>query len=199
MHTLNWSNRAQTAGSFVETTDNRHNPTMLTFVDEMAGCHRLGHRSSTSAFHVVVVHIPEAKHDIAQRARRDAPVGLGTHGRERMMREALYDIAASFGPADYRKVGAAGEPATELSDALGQRGFLGVHLPEEYGGGGLGLQELTAIFEETDQAIQTHGGNGMALETDLSSYWFLLRLQLIAPVSREIGAQPCGRTLVGPP
>jgi alkylation response protein AidB-like acyl-CoA dehydrogenase len=37
-----------------------------------------------------------------------------------------------------------------------------------------------------DRAIQTHGGNGMALESDLSSYWFLLRLQLIAPVSREM-------------
>jgi alkylation response protein AidB-like acyl-CoA dehydrogenase len=37
-----------------------------------------------------------------------------------------------------------------------------------------------------DRAIQTHGGNGMAVDTELSSYWFLLRLQLIAPVSSEM-------------
>jgi alkylation response protein AidB-like acyl-CoA dehydrogenase len=36
-----------------------------------------------------------------------------------------------------------------------------------------------------DRAIQTHGGNGVALEYDLADFWFLLRLQLIAPVSRE--------------
>jgi alkylation response protein AidB-like acyl-CoA dehydrogenase len=71
---------------------------------------------------------------------------------ERMMREAVYQIAASFGPSYYRRVCAAGEPATELWQVLGKRGYLGVHLPEEYGGGGLGLQELMAVFEETAAA-----------------------------------------------
>jgi alkylation response protein AidB-like acyl-CoA dehydrogenase len=37
-----------------------------------------------------------------------------------------------------------------------------------------------------DCAIQTHGGNGVASEYDLADYWFLARLQLIAPVSREM-------------
>jgi alkylation response protein AidB-like acyl-CoA dehydrogenase len=37
-----------------------------------------------------------------------------------------------------------------------------------------------------DRAIQTHGGNGMATEYDLTTYWFLARLMLIAPVSREV-------------
>lgn len=71
---------------------------------------------------------------------------------EKMMRRAVFEIAASFGPAYYKKVCDGVEPASELWTALGERGYLGVHLPEEYGGGGMGLQELTAIFEETGAA-----------------------------------------------
>ena len=37
-----------------------------------------------------------------------------------------------------------------------------------------------------DQAIQTHGGNGLALEYGLADLWFILRLMKIAPVSREM-------------
>ncbi|MDT5128810.1 MAG: hypothetical protein QOH54_4454 [Mycobacterium sp.] len=83
-----------------------------------------------------------------------APMRLAVDAtdEEQMLRTAVFDIAASFGPSYYRKVCANGEPATELWHALGERGFLSVHLPEEYGGGGLGLQELTAVFEETGAA-----------------------------------------------
>ncbi|MFA5885673.1 MAG: acyl-CoA dehydrogenase [Acidimicrobiia bacterium] len=37
-----------------------------------------------------------------------------------------------------------------------------------------------------DQAIQTHGGNGMASEYGLADLWGLVRLLRIAPVSREM-------------
>lgn len=37
-----------------------------------------------------------------------------------------------------------------------------------------------------DRAIQTFGGNGVALEYELTQYWFLARLLQIAPVSREM-------------
>ena len=40
----------------------------------------------------------------------------------------------------------------KLWAAFGERAFLGVHLPQEYGGGGIGLQELTAVLEETGAA-----------------------------------------------
>jgi alkylation response protein AidB-like acyl-CoA dehydrogenase len=71
---------------------------------------------------------------------------------ERMMREAVFGIAAQYGPAYYKRVCATGSPATDLWNDLGERGYLGVHLPEAYGGGGLGLTELTAVFEETAAA-----------------------------------------------
>jgi alkylation response protein AidB-like acyl-CoA dehydrogenase len=71
---------------------------------------------------------------------------------EEMLREAVFGIAASFGPKYYRQVHAEGRAPDELWQALGERGYLGVHLPVEYGGGGLGLQELTAVLEETAAA-----------------------------------------------
>jgi alkylation response protein AidB-like acyl-CoA dehydrogenase len=37
-----------------------------------------------------------------------------------------------------------------------------------------------------DQAIQTHGGNGMATEYGLATLWGMARLMRIAPVSREM-------------
>ena len=37
-----------------------------------------------------------------------------------------------------------------------------------------------------DRAIQTHGGNGLALEYGLADLWFVARLHKTAPVSREM-------------
>lgn len=37
-----------------------------------------------------------------------------------------------------------------------------------------------------DQAIQTHGGNGMSLEYGLADLWFVARMLKTAPVSREM-------------
>jgi alkylation response protein AidB-like acyl-CoA dehydrogenase len=71
---------------------------------------------------------------------------------ERSLRETVYALTSTFGPDYYAKVNAEGRSPHELWDALGERGFLGVHLPEEYGGGGMGLQELTAVLEETGAA-----------------------------------------------
>jgi alkylation response protein AidB-like acyl-CoA dehydrogenase len=81
-----------------------------------------------------------------------ASVPLVPTDEERLLRETVFGIASQYGPAYYREVCATGSPATELWNELGERGFLGVHLPEAYAGGGLGLSELTAVFEETAAA-----------------------------------------------
>ena len=57
---------------------------------------------------------------------------------ERMLRETVRQICAGFGPDYTRRKVAEDEPPRELWDALASRGFLGVNLPEEYGGGGSG-------------------------------------------------------------
>lgn len=43
-----------------------------------------------------------------------------------------------------------------------------------------------AAIQAVDQAIQTHGGNGLTLEYGISDMWFLARLSRIGPVSREM-------------
>ena len=71
---------------------------------------------------------------------------------EALLRETVASICAGFGPAYMREKVAAGEPPTELWEALGSRGFLGVNIPEEYGGGGLGMGALAAVGEEISRA-----------------------------------------------
>jgi alkylation response protein AidB-like acyl-CoA dehydrogenase len=66
----------------------------------------------------------------------------------RALRAAVAEIARDFGPAYYAEHAARREPCTELWQALGQAGFLGVNIPEEYGGGGGGLVELEIVCEE---------------------------------------------------
>jgi alkylation response protein AidB-like acyl-CoA dehydrogenase len=41
-------------------------------------------------------------------------------------------------------------------------------------------------LKSLDQAMQTHGGNGMALEYGLADLWFVARMLKTAPVSREM-------------
>ncbi len=68
---------------------------------------------------------------------------------QRELRAAVAALASRYGYTDYvlpraRK----GEPLTELWDEAGRLGFLGVNLPEEYGGGGAGIYELALVQEE---------------------------------------------------
>jgi alkylation response protein AidB-like acyl-CoA dehydrogenase len=48
------------------------------------------------------------------------------------------------------------------------------------------LAAADAALAALDQAIQTHGGNGLALEYGLADLWFVTRLMRTAPVSREM-------------
>jgi alkylation response protein AidB-like acyl-CoA dehydrogenase len=43
-----------------------------------------------------------------------------------------------------------------------------------------------AAIAAVDQAIQTHGGNGLSAEYGLVPLWGIARLMRIAPVSREM-------------
>src|SRR3954471_17077737 len=55
---------------------------------------------------------------------------------EQLLRESVAGIAAGFGPAYIREKVEREEPPRELWDALAEKGFLGVNIPEEYDGGG---------------------------------------------------------------
>jgi alkylation response protein AidB-like acyl-CoA dehydrogenase len=70
-----------------------------------------------------------------------------------MLREAVGKIAADFGHGYYVRKSRAGEKSTELWDALAGQGYLGVNVPEEHGGGGMGISELSIVCEE----LAAHG------------------------------------------
>ncbi len=67
---------------------------------------------------------------------------------ERQIRETVAAICNDFGPQYTREKIASGEPPSELWDALASRGYLGVNIPEEYGGSGLGMSALAWVGEE---------------------------------------------------
>src|SRR3982074_3781668 len=64
------------------------------------------------------------------------------------MREAVAGICNDFGREYMKRKREADEPPTELWDALASRGYMGVNIPEEYDGGGLGMAALSAVGEE---------------------------------------------------
>jgi alkylation response protein AidB-like acyl-CoA dehydrogenase len=66
----------------------------------------------------------------------------------RDLRAAVAAIATPYGGPYYAEHARANEPCTELWHALGDAGFVGVNVPEEYGGGGGGLVELSLVCEE---------------------------------------------------
>ena len=67
----------------------------------------------------------------------------------RAIREAVAKIAAPYGGQYYTQHAEAHAPTDELWRALGRQGFIGINLPEQFGGGGAGLAELTVVCEET--------------------------------------------------
>ena len=66
----------------------------------------------------------------------------------RALRAAVAGIARDFGPRYYAERAAERRPCAELWKTLGEAGFIGVNIPEAYGGGGGGLTELVLVCEE---------------------------------------------------
>jgi alkylation response protein AidB-like acyl-CoA dehydrogenase len=69
-----------------------------------------------------------------------------------LLRAAVADVVGDFGHEYFATRVRAGEKVDELWTALADHGFLGVHLPEAYGGGGAGIVELAIVGEETAAA-----------------------------------------------
>ena len=67
---------------------------------------------------------------------------------QKMLRAAVAGIAASYGHDYYVRKARADERSTELWQDLGRNGYLGVNVPSEYGGGGMGISELSIVEEE---------------------------------------------------
>lgn len=71
-------------------------------------------------------------------------------GRDELnaLRDSVRRVGEQFGHDYYLRTSEAADNARELWGALADIGALGVAIPEEYGGGGQGLEALTIVAEE---------------------------------------------------
>ena len=65
-----------------------------------------------------------------------------------LLRASVADLAARYGHPYWLGKARSGEKTRELWDEVGRLGYLGVGIPEEYGGGGRGIVELAIVAEE---------------------------------------------------
>lgn len=67
----------------------------------------------------------------------------------RALRDGVAAITDKYGPDYFAQRAVTGEPTTELWQDLASHGFIGINIPESYGGGGAGITELAIVCEET--------------------------------------------------
>jgi alkylation response protein AidB-like acyl-CoA dehydrogenase len=67
---------------------------------------------------------------------------------ETLLRKTVAEIVGRYGHGYYMTASASGEPMTDLWNELGEAGFLGLNIPEQDGGGGAGLTQLSWVLEE---------------------------------------------------
>jgi alkylation response protein AidB-like acyl-CoA dehydrogenase len=67
---------------------------------------------------------------------------------QQALRAAVADLASKYGYGYFTRQARSGGRLTELWQEAAKLGFIGVNLPEEYGGGGAGMYELAIVLEE---------------------------------------------------
>jgi alkylation response protein AidB-like acyl-CoA dehydrogenase len=78
---------------------------------------------------------------------------LVENDERRQLRESVGKLVERYGRSYFQDVTRRGVKPDELWTEMGRAGFLGVHLSEEYGGGGGGLADLAVVIEE----MASHG------------------------------------------
>ncbi|HLV59552.1 MAG TPA: acyl-CoA dehydrogenase family protein [Natronosporangium sp.] len=85
--------------------------------------------------------------------------------------EAIREVCARFPGSYWQRLEATGDYPEEFVRTLTELGWLSVLIPEEYGGGGLGITEAGIILEE----IHRSGGNANACHAQMYTMGTLLR------------------------
>ena len=72
-----------------------------------------------------------------------------TESEERQtLRREVAKLASTYGREYFTRQARSGEKTTDLWLAIGKAGYLGINIPEEYGGGGGGIGDVAAVCEE---------------------------------------------------
>src|SRR5215207_5414575 len=67
---------------------------------------------------------------------------------QQLLRKSVAQLAARYGHSYWLEKARTGQKTDELWTEVGRLGYLGVNIPEEYGGGGRGISELAIVCEE---------------------------------------------------
>ena len=70
----------------------------------------------------------------------------------RELRRVVGELGKKYGYEWFNRQARTGGHTTELWLEAGKLGFLGVNLPEQYGGGGGGMADLSIVLEELGAA-----------------------------------------------
>jgi alkylation response protein AidB-like acyl-CoA dehydrogenase len=66
----------------------------------------------------------------------------------RALRKEVAKLASTFGREYFARQARSGGKTTDLWLAIGKNGYLGINIPEQYGGGGGGIGDIAAVCEE---------------------------------------------------
>ena len=86
--------------------------------------------------------------------------GLELTERQRLVRGSIRDVCAAFNDDYWRECAREGEYPHAFVDRLADDGWLGILVPERYGGAGMGTREAVVMFEE----IAASGGGFAAAQ-----------------------------------
>ena len=89
----------------------------------------------------------------------------------RAIRHSIREVCERFPSQYWRELDRSGSYPDELVRTLTELGYLSILIPEEYGGGGLGLVEACIVLEE----INRSGGNATACHAQMYTMAPLLR------------------------
>lgn len=75
-------------------------------------------------------------------------IGFTESDERQALRAAVADLGKRYGGEWFLRKARGGEKTAELWEEAGKLGYLGVNVPEEYGGGGGNIGDLAAVAEE---------------------------------------------------
>jgi alkylation response protein AidB-like acyl-CoA dehydrogenase len=75
-------------------------------------------------------------------------VNFAETDEQTLLRRTVSEIATKYGHRYYTERARAGEKVDALWEEMARAGFVGVAIPEDYGGGGMGITEVSMVCEE---------------------------------------------------